>query len=92
MISLTRFREDMGNLTSDVFEKNSRQGDGIVRTSELCEGYLRYFIDGPALPPVTIERFRKLLIEDSGTSGMVMDQLCKFVRAETQNAGIGTMA
>ena len=46
--------------------------------------YLRYFIAGPALPAITIEGFRKILIEDSGTSGMVMDQLCKFVRAETR--------
>lgn len=37
---------------------------------------------GPALPADTIEGFRKIIIEDVGTSNMVMDQLCKFVRAE----------
>ena len=45
-------------------------------------------MDGPALPPNTIEGFRKILIEDSGTSGMVMDQLCKFVRSETRRLGL----
>ena len=41
-------------------------------------------MNGPALPADTIEGFRKIMIEDSGTSNMVMDQLCKFVRAETR--------
>lgn len=45
---------------------------------------LRYFIYGPALPPATIEGFRKILIEDLGTSGEIMNQLCKFVRAEVR--------
>ncbi|HKV91508.1 MAG TPA: hypothetical protein VJW20_03050 [Candidatus Angelobacter sp.] len=46
--------------------------------------YLRYFISGPALPPATIEGFRKILIEDLGTTGGIMDQLCTFVRAEVR--------
>jgi hypothetical protein len=36
-------------------------------------------------PASTVEGFRKILI---GTSGMVMDQLCKFVRAETRRLGL----
>lgn len=51
--------------------------------------YLRYFMDGPALPASTIEGFRDILIEDAGTNGMVMDQLCRFVRAETRRLGLG---
>ena len=47
--------------------------------------YLRYFINGPGLPSKTIEGFRKIMIDDLGTSGEVMDQLCTFVRAETRN-------
>src|SRR5947209_18916715 len=50
--------------------------------------YLRYFMDRPALPASTVEGFRKILIEDSGTSGMMMDQLCRFVRAETRRLGL----
>ena len=72
-----------GKSHKDVFEKNGRQGNAIVEDGNFVK-YLRYFIDGPALPSVTIEGFRKILIEDSGTSGMVMDQLCRFVRAETR--------
>jgi hypothetical protein len=72
-----------GKSHKDVFEKSSRRGDAIAEDPNFVK-YLRYFIAGPALPPVTIEGFRKILVEDSGTSGMVMDQLCKFVRAETR--------
>jgi hypothetical protein len=46
--------------------------------------YLRYFIHGPDLPSATIEGFRNILIEDLGTSGEIMDQLCTFVRAEVR--------
>jgi hypothetical protein len=45
---------------------------------------LRYFINGPSLPQSTIEGFRKIMTDDAGTSGEVMDQLCRFVRAETR--------
>jgi hypothetical protein len=76
-----------GKSHKDVFENNRRQGDAIVEHPSIVS-YLRYFMDGPALPPSTIEGFRKILIEDSGTSGMVMDQLCKFVRAETRRLGL----
>jgi hypothetical protein len=76
-----------GKSHKDVFENNSRQGDAIVEHPSFVS-YLRYFMDGPALPANTIEGFRKILIEDSGTSGMVMDQLAKFVRAETRRLGL----
>jgi hypothetical protein len=72
-----------GKSHKDVFEKNGRQGDAIVEHPHFVS-YLRYFIDGPALPPSTIDGFRQILIEDSGTSGMVMEQLCKFVRSESR--------
>jgi hypothetical protein len=58
-------------------------GDAIFEHPNFVR-YLRYFMDGPALPVETIEGFRNILIEDYGTSGMVMDQLCRFVRAETR--------
>lgn len=46
--------------------------------------YLRYFIEGPALPTNTIEGFRRILIDNLGATGMVMNQLCAFVRQETR--------
>jgi hypothetical protein len=72
-----------GKSHEDVFEKNGRHGDAIAEDPNFVK-FLRYFMKGPALPASTIEGFRKILIEDSGTSGRVMDQLCKFVRAETR--------
>jgi hypothetical protein len=72
-----------GKSHQDIFEKNGRLGDAIFEHPNFVN-HLRYFMDGPALPANTIADFRKILIEDSGTSGMVMDQLCKFVRAETR--------
>jgi hypothetical protein len=67
----------------DGFKKHGHRGDEIFRHPHFV-AYLRYFIEGPALPPATIEGFRLCLIEDLGTSGMIMDQLCKFVRAEVR--------
>ncbi len=65
----------------DVFKKNDRSGRSTAEHAGFVE-YLRYFIDGPALPESTIEGFRKIMIDDLGTSGEVMNQLCKFVRTE----------
>jgi hypothetical protein len=76
-----------GKSHQDVFKKNSRQTDAIVEDPNFVS-YLRYFMDGPALPASTIEGFRRILIEDSGTRGMVMDQLCKFVRAEARKLNL----
>jgi len=72
-----------GKSHKDVFEKNGRLGDAIVEHPHFVS-YLRYFMDGPALPASTVDGFRKILIEDSGTNGMVMNQLYKFVRAESR--------
>ena len=76
-----------GKSHEDVFVNNGCRGDAIFEHPHFVR-YLRYFMDGPALPASTVAEFRKILIEDSGTSGMVMDQLCKFVRAETRSLGL----
>jgi hypothetical protein len=76
-----------GKSHKEVFESNSPQEDTIVEHPHFVK-YLHYFMDGPALPSSTVEGFRKILIEDSGTTGMVMDELCKFVRAETRKLGL----
>ena len=72
-----------GKSHKDVFEKNGCRGEAIFKHPHFV-AYLKYFIDGPALPITTIEGFRKILVEDSGTSGMIMDQLCIFVRADVR--------
>jgi hypothetical protein len=71
-----------GKSYQDVFKSGSYRSN-IFKAPHFVE-YLRYFIHGPALPPATIEGFRKILIEDLGTSGMIMDQLCAFARAEVR--------
>jgi hypothetical protein len=76
-----------GKSHRDVFVRNGCRGEAIFKSPHFVS-YLRYFMDGPALPVTTIEGFRKILIEDSETSGMVMDQLCKFVRAEARRLGL----
>lgn len=72
-----------GKSHQDVFVRNGCRGDAIFK-SPFFVRYLQYFIDGPALPVSTLEGFRRILIEDSGTSGQIMDQLCRFARAEVR--------
>ena len=72
-----------GKSRLDVFKRNDRSGKSVAEHPHFVK-YLRYFIDGPALPVSTVEGFRKILIDDAGTSGEVMDQLMKFVRSETR--------
>jgi hypothetical protein len=67
----------------DDFKSHGNRGDDVFKHPHFV-AYLRYFMDGPSLPPLTIEGFRRILIEDLGTSGMIMDQLCAFVRAEVR--------
>jgi len=62
----------------DNFKRHGNRGDSVFRHPHFV-AYLKYFIEGPALPLATIERFRKIVSEDSG-----MDQLCTFVRAEVR--------
>lgn len=64
-----------GKSSKDVFERNGCRGEAIFKHPHFV-AYLQYFIDGPGLPNATIEGFRKILVEDLGTSGMIMDQLC----------------
>lgn len=69
-----------------VFEGNGRHGREILEHPHFLK-YLRYFLFGPDLPKSTIERFRNILIDDAGTSGMMLDQLCRSARAEARLLG-----
>src|SRR5690606_38654100 len=50
--------------------------------------YLWYLLYGPRLPESTIRGFYEIVERDMGTSGEVMDQLCRYARAETRRLGI----
>lgn len=76
-----------GKSHPDIFVSNGCRWDAIFEHPHFVP-YLRYFMDGPALPASTIEGFRKILVSNHGTSGMVMDELCRFVRAETRQLGL----
>jgi hypothetical protein len=50
--------------------------------------YLKHFINGPDLPQPVIEGLCKILNESMGTSGMVMDQYCRFARESVRKHGL----
>jgi hypothetical protein len=67
-----------------IFEMNGTVGGEIFRHANFLELHLPYILFGPQLPKSTIEGFCKITEEDAGTSGMVLDQLNKFVRQKVR--------
>ena len=79
--------EMRGKSPKQVFESNGTSGDAICRHPSFTD-YLRYFINGPDLPATAISGFCKILNDDIGTSGMVLDQLLRYVRWCIRNYGL----
>jgi hypothetical protein len=73
-----------GKSMAEVYERNGTSGRAIFRHGNFLP-HLRYFINGPDLPRPTIDGFCKIIEDDAGTSGMVLDQICKFVRKEVRD-------
>jgi hypothetical protein len=73
-----------GKSRKEVFEQNGTVGNQILEHPNFLK-YLHYFIFGPDLPNGTIARFKKVIEDDAGTEGMVLDQIKTVVRAETRN-------
>jgi hypothetical protein len=73
-----------GKSLAQIYERNGTSGPEIFRHGNFVP-HLRYFIHGPDLPGATIEGFCKIIEDDAGTSGMVLDQICKFVRKEVRD-------
>ena len=71
----------------EVFERNGTKGDEILEHPHFLK-YLYYFIHGPNLPKPVIEGFCKIVDDDRGTSGMVMDQMHRYVRKEIRDRGL----
>lgn len=63
-----------------IFESNGTYGDEIFRHPHFLK-YLHYFIKGPDLPVEAIKGFCRILNDDAGTSGEILDQLCRHVRS-----------
>lgn len=72
--------EKRGKSPKQVFESNGTCGDHICRHPNFIK-YLRYFINGPDLPSAAIKEFCRILNDDQGTSGMILDQLRRYVRS-----------
>lgn len=72
-----------GKSRKEVFEKNGTTGKDILRHQHFMK-HLRYFLYGPDLPQDTIKGFCKIITDDAGTSGMVLDQITAFVRKEVR--------
>lgn len=81
----TEARYNVGSKKSraEVFESNGTCGEEIFGHAHFLN-YLKYFIYGPDLPESTIFGFQKIVDDDRGTSGMIMDSLRKFVRSEVK--------
>ncbi len=63
-----------------VFEANGQSGSEMIRHPHFIQ-YLMYFIEGPDLPEPAVEGLCKILNDDLGTSGMLMDQYRTYVRS-----------
>jgi hypothetical protein len=77
-----------GKSRQQGFERNGVRGKAILEHPNFLR-YLRYFLFGPDLPADTINRFRQVLIDDAGTSGMILDALCRCARSETRRLAGG---
>ena len=73
-----------GKSRQQVFEQNGTSGWSILRHPHFM-AHLRYFILGPDLPKPVIEGFCKVIEDDAGTSGMVLNQIKAFVRKAVQD-------
>ncbi len=62
-----------------IFESNGTYGNEIIRHPNFLK-YLHYFIKGPDLPAEAIKGFCRILNNDTGTSGEILDQLYCHVR------------
>lgn len=76
-----------GKSRQEVFKRNGTSGRDILRHPHFM-AYLWYFMNGPDLPKESIRGFCRIVEEDRGTSGMVLDQLKKFVRKEVRDKSL----
>lgn len=82
-----KYAETRGKSPRQDFESNGTCGDDIYRHPHFLK-YLRYFINGPDLPDAAIKGFCGILNDDRGTSGMILDQLKRYVRSCVREYGL----
>jgi hypothetical protein len=72
-----------GKSRKEVFEANGIEGEAMFRHPHFLP-YLKYFIFGPDLPAEAITPFICVIEEELGSSGMILNQLCRVARAKTR--------
>ncbi len=72
-----------------VFESNGTLGNDIYRHGNFIP-YINHFIRGPKLPEGAIDGLCKILNDDHGTSGMIMDQYRKHARKCVREFGLNS--
>ena len=76
-----------GKSREQVFRQSGASSADIKRHPGFLP-HLWYFIHGPQLPAQTIEGLCRIIEEDSGTSGMVLNQVQAYVRKEVRDRGL----
>ena len=76
-----------GKSRKDVFVRNGTSGGDISRHVHFLP-WLHYFIDGPLLPAGATSGFCEIVEADRGTSGMLLDEVCSFVRSQVRRRGL----
>ena len=71
-----------------IYEQNGNSGAEVYRHANFLELHLPYILNGPQLPPESIEGFCKIINDDVGTSGMVLTALEKFARKQVRERGL----
>lgn len=70
-----------------IFESNGTSGNDISRHPHFVP-YLRHYVRGPDLPRPAIDGLCKILNDDRGTSGMIMDQHRAYARSCVRTYGL----
>jgi len=81
------YAEKGGKSRQQVFESNGTEGNDIFRHPNFIK-YLNHFINGPDLPCNAIDGLCKILNDDKGTSGMIVDQYRKHARESVRKLGL----
>jgi hypothetical protein len=75
-----KYAETRNKSPKQIFESKGVCAKEIYRHPHFIK-HLRYFINGPDLPQTVISGFCKILNDDAGTSGEILDQRHRFVRS-----------
>ncbi len=76
-----------GKSKEDVFVRNGTSGDEILRHPHFLK-HLEYFIFGPDLPPIAIEKFKNEMSSSGYLTGGDINDLTPFARSCVRSNGL----